>query len=76
MEKEKRMNILVIGPSGSGKSTLIKAVSGQEVLIGTGEGQTNMNITVVQSIIIIQTFPLKNKCDIIFFEGTTIRFAR
>ena len=48
MNKEKRMNVLVVGPSGSGKSTLIKAVSGKEVLIGTGEGQTK-NISVYES---------------------------
>lgn len=40
MEENKKMNVLVLGASGAGKSTLIKAISGQEVMTGVGEGQT------------------------------------
>lgn len=41
LSNDKRLlNILVLGNSGVGKSTLIKAVSGVEVQVGVGEGNT------------------------------------
>ncbi len=40
MEKDIKMNILVLGVSGAGKSTLIKSISGTKVLTGVGEGNT------------------------------------
>lgn len=46
--EENKMNILVTGISGAGKSTLIKAISGKEVSIGIGEGQTQQ-ITAFES---------------------------
>ena len=54
MEKNSKMNILVLGASGAGKSTLIKAVSGASILIGVGEGVTD-RIDVYES----DTWPLR-----------------
>ena len=54
MEENKKMNVLVLGASGVGKSTLIKAISGKEVKIGSGESST-LNISVYESDI----WPLK-----------------
>ena len=54
MDKDKKMNILVLGASGAGKSTLIKAISGTEVVTGVGEGNTQ-NIDVYES----ETWPIR-----------------
>ena len=54
MEKNSKMNILVLGASRAGKSTLIKAVSGASILIGVGEGVTD-RIDVYES----DTWPLR-----------------
>lgn len=40
MEKNEKMNVLVLGISGAGKSTLIKSISGMNVITGVGEGNT------------------------------------
>lgn len=54
MEKNEKMNILVLGVSGAGKSTLIKSISGTEVITGVGEGNTQ-KIDVYESI----TWPIR-----------------
>jgi len=54
MEKDKKMNVLVLGASGAGKSTLIKAISGTEVVTGVGEGNTQ-NVDVYES----STWPIR-----------------
>lgn len=54
MEDRDYLNILVLGNSGAGKSTLIKAISGKEVYIGTGEGATQ-KIKVYES----ETWPFR-----------------
>lgn len=40
MEENQKMNVVVLGISGAGKSTLIKSISGNEIVTGIGEGQT------------------------------------
>lgn len=54
MEEIKKMNVLVLGNSGAGKSTLIKAISGNEVKTGVGEGSTQ-RISVYEST----TWPIR-----------------
>lgn len=54
MNKEEKMNVLVLGTSGAGKSTLIKAVSGAKIMTGFGEGNTE-KIDVYDS----ETWPLR-----------------
>lgn len=54
MQEIKKMNVLVLGNSGAGKSTLIKAISGNEIKTGVGEGNTQ-RISVYEST----TWPIR-----------------
>ena len=54
MDRNSKMNVLVLGASGAGKSTLIKAVSGANIMTGVGEGVTD-RIDVYES----ETWPMR-----------------